>query len=382
MPQVADDIFLRLEPISLYDYESRAKPMLSHNNWEFIEGGAMDEITTARNRSAFEAITLRPRFMRNITERKIATTVLGQDISLPVMISPTDGHGIAHPDAECATARGAGMSNTLMMCSTSSHCSLEEIADAATGPLWMQLSHRGYDHTENLVKRAEAAGYKAIVLTVDAPIPTPKERDIRNRFVRPGELGNFREYQRRLAEAGESVPTTYGHVLLPPPLTWRELDWLRSLTGLPLVLKGVRTAEDARLAVEHGANAVLVSTHGGRRMDTTMSSIEVVPEIVAATGGKVEVYVDSGVRRGSDVLKALALGATAVAVGRPLYWGLAVNGAEGVHHMLELLREEFDRAMAYCGQNSVDDLEDRLLNIPREWGPFRTENDIGEGLPF
>ena len=382
MQQVADDYFMRLEPINLYDYEARAKPMLSHNNWEFIEAGAMDEITTARNRSAFEALTLRPRFLRNTTERKISTTVLGQDISFPVMISPTDGHGMAHPEAECATARGAGMSNTLMMCSTSSHCSLEEIAEAATGPLWMQLSHRGYDFTENLVKRAEAAGYKAIVLTVDAPIPTPKERDIRNRFVRPGELGNFREHQSRLAKAGESAPTTYGDVPLPPPLTWRELEWLRSLTSLPLVLKGVRTAEDARLAVEHGVSAILVSTHGGRRMDTTMSSIEVLPEIVAATGGRVEVYVDSGVRRGSDVLKALALGATAVSVGRPLYWGLAVNGAEGVHHMLELLREEFNRAMAYCGQNSVDDLGDRLLNVPREWGPFRTESDLAEQLPF
>ena len=373
---------MRLEPISLYDYEARAKPMLSHNNWEFIEAGAMDEITTARNRSAFESLTLRPRFMRNIIERKIATTVLGQDISFPVMISPTDGHGMAHPDAECATARGAGMSNTLMMCSTSSHCSLEEIAEAATGPLWFQLSHRGYDFTENLVRRAEAAGYKAIVLTVDAPIPTPKERDIRNRFVRPGELGNFREHQSHLAEDGTSASTTYGDIPLPPPLTWRELDWLRSLTGLPLVLKGVGTAEDARLAVEHGVNGIFVSTHGGRRMDTTMSSIEALPEIVAATGGKAEVYVDSGVRRGSDVLKALALGATAVAVGRPLYWGLAVNGAEGVHHILELLREEFNRAMAYCGQNSVDDLEDRLLNVPREWGPFRTENDIAERQPF
>ena len=374
--------FMRLEPINLYDYEARAKTLLSHNNWEFIEAGAMDEITTARNRSAFEDITLRPRFLIDPTERKIATTVLGEAISFPVMISPTDGHGLAHPEAECATARGAGMSKTLMMCSTSSHCSLEEIAAAATGPLWFQLSHRGYDLTENLVQRAEAAGYKAIVLTVDAPIPTPKERDIRNRFVRPGEMGNFRDLQRSQAEAGGNGESPTWELPPGPPLTWRDLEWLRSLTRLPIVFKGVRTAEDARLAVDHGANAIMVSTHGGRRMDTTMSSIEALPEIVAATGRRVEIYVDSGVRRGSDVLKALALGATAVSVGRPLYWGLAVNGAEGVHHMLELLREEFNRAMAYCGQNSVDDLEDRLLNIPREWGPVRTENDIAERLPF
>ncbi len=373
---------MRSEPINLFDYEARAKPLLPHNNWEFIEAGAMDEITTARNRSAFEEITLRPRFLIDATERKIATTVLGEAISFPVMISPTDGHGLAHPEGECATARGAGMSKTLMMCSTSSHCSLEEIAAAATGPLWFQLSHRGYAPTENLVRRAEAAGFKAIVLTVDAPIPTPKERDLRNRFVRPGEMGNFREFLKQTTDTGDDMDPPNWEMPSAPPLTWQEIRWLRSLTNLPIVFKGVRTAEDARLAVEHGANAIMVSTHGGRRMDTTMSSIEALPEIVATTGRRVEIYVDSGVRRGSDVLKALALGATAVSVGRPLYWGLAVNGAEGVHHMLELLREEFNRAMAYCGQNSVDDLEDRLLNIPREWGPVRTENDIAERLPF
>ena len=366
---------MRMDPISLSDYEARAREVLPHNYWEFIEAGAMDEIATARNRAAFEALTLRPRFMRDTTERKIATTVLGTDISFPVMISPTDAHSNAHPDAECATVRGAGMSNTLMMCSTNSNCSMEEIAEAATGPLWFQLSHRSYSLTENLVKRAEAAGYGAIVLTIDAPFPSPKERDLRNRYERPGEYGNFREQLKLASESGEPPPW---EEQVCPPITWRDLEWLRSLTDLPLVLKGLRVAEDARQAVEHGVNGILVSTHGGRRFDSTMSSIEMAPEIVAAAGGKAEVYVDSGVRRGSDVLKALALGATAVAVGRPLYWGLAVNGAEGVHHMLEILREEFDRAMAYCGQNSVDNLEDRLLNIPREWGPFRTENDIWE----
>ena len=373
---------MRMDPVNLYDYEARARKVLPHNYWEFIEAGAMDEMVTARNRSAFEELTLRPRFMRDTTERKIATTVLGTDISFPVMISPTDAHSNAHPDAECATARGAGMSNTLMMCSTNSNCSMEEIAEAATGPLWFQLSHRSYDLTENLVKRAEAAGYGAIVLTIDAPFPSPKERDIRNRYERPGEYGNFREQQKRWSETYGAHEPPVWEMQPGPPVTWRELEWLRSLTGLPLVLKGLRVAEDARMAVEHGVNGILVSTHGGRRFDSTMSSIEMVPEIVAATGGKVEVYVDSGVKRGSDVLKALALGATAVSVGRPLYWGLAVNGAEGVHHMLEILREEFNRAMAYCGQSSVDHLEGRLLNIPREWGPFRTENDIADHLPF
>jgi len=371
-----------MDLINLYDYEARAKQVLPHSHWEHLEAGAMDGLTTARNRSALEALTLRPRFMRDVTERKISTTVLGTDISFPVMISPADGHATAHPEGERATARGAGMSNTLMMCSTNSNNSMEEIAEAATGPLWFQLAHRGYNFTENLVKRAEAAGFRAIVLTIDAPILIPTERAVRSRFQRPGEYGNFREHQHLVSGVSGGDETPPWKPLRCAPLTWKELDWLRSLTKLPLVLKGVRVAEDARRAVESGVDGILVSTHGGRRFDGDMSSIEVLPEVVAATQGKAEVYVDSGIRRGTDVLKALALGARAVAVGRPLFWGLAVNGAQGVHHMLELLREEFDRAMVYCGQHSVDQLEDRLLNIPRDWGPFRTENDIAGHVPF
>ena len=224
---------MRKDPINLYDYEARAKQVLPHNLWEFIEAGAMDEFTTARNRSAFEALTLRPRLMRDVTERNISTTVLGAHISLPVMISPAEGHTHAHPDGECATARGAGMSNTLMICSTTSSNSMEEIAEAATGPLWFQLSHRGYDLTEHLVKRAEAAGFKAIVFTVDAPIATPKEQDIRNRYQHPGEYGNFRELKSQASGvSGMGEPPPW-ETLRCPPLTWQELDWLRSLTKLP-----------------------------------------------------------------------------------------------------------------------------------------------------
>jgi 4-hydroxymandelate oxidase len=181
---------MRLEPGSLYDYEARAQQVLPHDYWDFIAGGSKDELTTRRNRSAFDAMSLRPRFLRDVTERKLETTVLGTPISFPVMLCPTGGHKLAHPEGECATARGAGMSNTLMMLSTSSHCSLEEVAKVATGPLWFQLYHRGYDVTKMLVQRAEQAGYKAIVLTVDTPLPAPKERDIRNRYANPFPLAN------------------------------------------------------------------------------------------------------------------------------------------------------------------------------------------------
>ncbi len=363
---------MRLDPINLYDYEARAKQVLPHNTWDFIDAGSMDETTTRRNRTAFESLTLRPRFMRDNTDRSIATTVLGTPISMPVMISPAGSHGLAHPEAEAATARGAGMSDTLMLLSTSSNCSMEEVADAATGPLWFQLYHRGYDFTEMLVHRAEEAGFKAICLTIDTPAPSPKERDLRNRFERTLELGNFRGMDRERSEISGTDETPGWDVSRTTPLTWKELEWLRGLTGLPLVLKGIRTAEDAHIAVESGVEGILVSTHGGRQMDMTMGAIEMVPEIVAAAKGQAEVYVDSGVRRGSDVIKALALGARAVAIGRPLYWGLAVDGADGVHGVLELLREEIDRCMAFCGQSSIQDLEPSLINIPYGWGTGNT----------
>ena len=360
---------MRLDPINLYDYEARAKQVLPHNAWDFIDAGSMDMFTTRRNRTAFEDLTLRPRFLRDIGEIDISTTVLGEEISLPVMIAPAGSHMVAHPEGELATARGAGMSNTLMELSTSSNYSMEEVSEAATGPVWFQLYHRSYDLTEMLVHRAEEAGFKAICLTVDTPVPSPKERDLRNRNTRAFESGNFRAMDLPQSEISGTDETPGWEVSRALPITWKELEWLRGLTSLPLVLKGIRTAEDAHIAVESGVAGIQVSTHGGRQLDMTMGAIEMVPEIVEAAKGQAEVYVDSGVRRGSDVVKALALGARAVAIGRPLFWGLAVDGAEGVHGVLELLREEVHRAMAYCGQTSVKDLESNLINIPYGWGP-------------
>ena len=271
---------MRLDPINLYDYETRAKQVLPHNTWDSIEGGSMDEVTTRRNRTAFEDLTLRPRFLRDISHRHISTTVLGEPISLPVMIAPAGSHMSAHPEGEVATAKGTGMSDTLMILSTPSNYSLEEVSEAATGPLWFQLYHRGYEFTEMLVHRAEEAGFKAICLTVDTPVDSPKERDIRNRNVSPFPLGNFRGRPGPLTEGSGIDEALAWDTAWVPPLTWKELEWLRSLTSLPLVLKGIRTAEDAHLAVEHGVEGILVSTHGGRQLDMTMGAIEMVPEIV------------------------------------------------------------------------------------------------------
>jgi isopentenyl diphosphate isomerase/L-lactate dehydrogenase-like FMN-dependent dehydrogenase len=245
---------------------------------------------------------------------------------------------------------------------------MEEVAKAASGPLWFQLYHRGYEITQMLVQRAENAGYKAIVLTVDTPLPAPKERDVRNRYANPFPLANFRANADDLAAMSGTDEAPDWRPARVAPLAWKELDWLRSLTSLPLVLKGVRTAEDAHMATECGVDGILVSTHGGRQMDATLSAIESLPEVVEACKGRAEVYLDSGVRRGSDVLKALALGARAVGVGRPLYWGLPVNGAEGVHGMLELLRHELDQVLGYCGQTDVQHLEPHVVTVPYGWG--------------
>ncbi|HCF73115.1 MAG: alpha-hydroxy-acid oxidizing enzyme [Chloroflexi bacterium] len=357
------------DPINLYDYEARAKLALFHDAWDFIDAGAMDELTTKRNRKAFDQLTLRPRFMRSVEERKITARMLGQDISMPIFVCPAGSHGLAHPDGEVATAKAAGRSNTLMMLATGSTCSLEEVAEAATGPLWFQLYHRGKSLSEMLVRRAEDAGFKAIVLTVDTPVPSPKERDLRNKFERTLELGNFRGTNLPRSEISGTDETPGWDVSMADPVAWSDLEWLRGLSSLPLVLKGIRVAEDAKIAAASGIEGILVSTHGGRQLDQTMSSVEMVPEIIDAVNGSCEVYLDSGIRRGSDVVKALSLGVKAVGIGRPLYWGLATEGEEGVHKILELLREEIGRAMDFCGQSDVANLEPGLINIPNDWGP-------------
>jgi 4-hydroxymandelate oxidase len=362
------EVFMRLDPINLADYEARAKQVLPYNVWNEIESGALDEVATRRNRSALQALVLKPRLLRDVQTRDLTTTVLGTPVTLPVFVCPAGGHKIAHPDGEKATAQGAGMSGAIMVLSTGSNYSIEEVAAVATGPLWMQINHRGHQLTEMLVRRAEEAGFKAVCLTVDSPVPVPQERSVRNRYDHPFERANFRGMD---VQTGANVSQTgdpFAWRPNPTNLTWKEVEWLRKLTPLPLVLKGIRCPEDALLAVEHGVNGILVSNHGGRQVDMTLSSIETLPQIAETVAGRAELYLDGGIRRGSDVLKGLALGARAVGFGRPLFWGLAVGGAEGVHGVLEILRNELDRALAFCGQTSVRQVEAGIVGRPRDWG--------------
>ena len=250
---------MRLEPLNLYELEDHAARFISPHAWAFIEGGAQDEVTVKRNRSALESVTLRPRFLQDIADRDLSTTVLGEKISFPVMVAPAGGHQMAHPEGELATARGAGAAGTLMTLATGSHFSMEQVAAAASGPLWFQLYHQDQETSSMLVKRAEQAGYKAIALTVDTPINSPIERSIRHGSERPRGFnpGNFVGEEAGLGLVADTLEALYHQRPWNVPLTWGELGWLRQQTSLPIVLKGIRTAEDAYQAVEHGIEGSL-----------------------------------------------------------------------------------------------------------------------------
>jgi isopentenyl diphosphate isomerase/L-lactate dehydrogenase-like FMN-dependent dehydrogenase len=326
-------------------YETLAQARLDPSAWAFYSSGADDEVTLRANRAAFERLQVLPRILRGVRQADLRTTVLGTQVSFPVLVAPTARQGLACPEGECATARATGALGTLMTASTESTRSLEEIALAATGPLWFQLYvYRGRHLAEPLIRRAEAAGYQAIVLTVDLPRLGNRERRPYPGWRLPSAVaGNFPE--RPTEEDWQEEP-----------LTWDDLHWLRSLTRLPLLLKGLLTPEDAALAVHHGVAGIVVSNHGGRQLDGVPASIEALPEIVEAVQGRVEVYLDGGVRRGTDVFKALALGARAVLVGRPVLWGLAAGGAAGVQRVLELLRDELELAMVLSGVADIPGL--------------------------
>lgn len=342
-----------MESVNISEYEALARARMEPVEWDFYAGGSDDEVTLRTTRAAFERIRLRPRVLVDVSACDLRTTVLGTGVSMPVLVAPMAFHGLAHPEGECETARAAGESGTLMVTSTTSNRSLEEIAATAGGPLWFQLyTYGGFEISASLVKRAEAAGYRAIVLTVDLPRVGRRERDIRNNFNLPSRLfeGNF---------AGIDIPDdTF------VTLTWESIAWLRGVTSLPIVIKGILTAEDAQLAAEHGVDGIVVSNHGGRQLDTTLPAIEALPDVVEAVADRCEVYMDGGIRRGTDVLKALALGARAVLLGRPVLWGLAANGAAGVRHVLEMLRDELELAMVLSGRPTLASIDRSLVRLP------------------
>ena len=354
--------------VCLGDFERTARERLTPQAYDYYVGGAGDEVTVRENRDAWARVALLPRVLVDVSARDLATTVLGRRVAFPVLLAPAAYQQLAHPDGECATARAAHALGTVMTLSTLSNASLEEVRAASAGPLWFQLyCYKDRGHTRDLVQRAEAAGYEAIVLTVDTPLLGRRERDVRNRFRLPNgmRIGNVRPGGvDTLPDVPDSGLAHYFAELLSPAITWDDVRWLRATTRLPVVLKGVVRADDARRAADAGAAAVVVSNHGGRQLDGAVATARALPavaEAAAASATPLEVLVDGGVRRGADVVRALALGARAVMIGRPLLWGLAAAGEAGVRRVLELLRDETDLAMALCGCRNTAEVTPDLL---------------------
>jgi len=352
-------------PLNLYDFEPLAADVLPIMVYGYYVSGANDEITVAENESAFQRIRLRPRMMRGVRNRDTSVTVLGKKLAAPIMIAPMAFMKMADPGGEVAVAKAVESTGLGMILSTMSNYKLEDVAQATDSPNWFQLYvYRDRAVTKALVERAEAAGYEALVLTVDVPVLGKREADILNQFHLPKHLvaANLVDSINSVGESeGQSGLAAHVHALQDDNLTWDDLTWLQSITSLPILVKGVLRGDDAQLALEHGATGIIVSNHGGRQLDTAPAAIDVLPEIADAVGDQVDILVDGGIRRGTDIIKALALGAKAVLVGRPILWALAYDGERGVRLALDLLMEEFSQAMALCGCRSTDEITEDLI---------------------
>jgi isopentenyl diphosphate isomerase/L-lactate dehydrogenase-like FMN-dependent dehydrogenase len=329
--------------VTVEDYEPIAAAKLPREVYDYYAGGAGSEWTLRENRAAFDRWILRPRVLVGAEERDTSTEVVGTPISLPVIAGPWAFQGLAHPDGEVAVARAAAAAGTISVFSSTSSHRIEAVAAATRGRKWFQLYvHQDRDFTRDTLRRAREAGFEAIVFTADAPYLGKRERDRRNVLQLPVEA------------RGQELD-------LDPAISWDDLAWIREDAPIPLLIKGILTAEDARIAVEHGVDGIVVSNHGGRQLDGSPAALDALVEVVEAVEGRCEVLMDGGIRRGTDVLKAVALGARAVLVARPVAWGLAAAGEAGVAHVVEILREELDLAMALCGCRSIRDVSSALV---------------------
>lgn len=342
--------------LTIQEIVDAARHKLPTKIWDYSRGGADSETTLRRNRSAFDHMAFRPRVLRGVGKPDVSTTVLGHRLDLPVMLAPVGSIARFHPDGALACARVAERAGSASFVSTLASPSLEEVGASANCPLTLQLYMYGNrSWTERLVRRIEQAGYSALCLTVDLAAYGRRERDLHNRFFpresieRPN-LGS--DYEATSLIVRDEYNASF---------SWEDLTWLRNITDLPLMIKGILSPEDAELAIEHGVNVVYVSNHGGRQLDHAPSAIEVLPEIVDAVAGRAEVIVDSGFMRGTDVVKALAMGARAVSVGKLMAWGLAAGGEGGLLRTLELLKTEISGTMANVGARSVADLSPESL---------------------
>nr|POF05676.1 peroxisomal (s)-2-hydroxy-acid oxidase glo4 [Quercus suber] len=369
------------EPVNVNEFQELARQALPKMYYDYYSGGAEDQYTLKENVEAFHRITFRPRILVDVSRINLSTTVLGYKISAPIMVAPSAMHKLAHPEGEIATARAAAASNTIMVLSSMSSCTIEEVASSCNAIRFFQLYvYKNRDVAAQLVQRAERNGYKAIVLTVDAPMLGRREADIKNKMIVPP-LKNIEGLVSTEVDNDEgSILEGFAKGALDASLCWRDIGWLRSITNLPILIKGVLTREDAIKATEVGVAGIVVSNHGARQLDYTPATITVLEEVVHAVGGKVPVFLDGGVRRGTDVFKSLALGAQAVLIGRPVVYGLAAKGEYGVRKVIHMLKDELELTMALSGCPSVKDVT--RSHIVKTLGTFNLSTcRIMEGEP-
>ncbi len=379
--------------VNIEDLRRAAKRRLPRVVFDYIDGGAEGEITLRENCRAFDALTFRPRSAVHTPSVDLQTTVLGTPIAMPLILGPVGSCRMFYPRGEEAASRAAGEAGTIYALSTLSGCKLEDVRSATRGPAWYQLYLvGGRDVSSATIARARAAGYSALVVTIDTPVAGLRERDVRNGtkelltrrlgpmfpyvwqfLARPGWLASFladgglMSFPNVMLPGGAMLYADVGTALEQSVVTWRDLRWIRDLWNGPIVVKGVHTADDARQAVDAGASAVVVSNHGGRQLDGVRATLRVLPEVLAAVGDRTEVLLDGGIRRGSDVVKALCLGARAVLIGRAYAYGLGAGGYAGVARAIEILRADQIRTMKLLGCASVADLDRSYVDIPDEW---------------
>jgi 4-hydroxymandelate oxidase len=333
--------------VNLFDFEKMAEGKMTKMAYEYVASGAADEFTVRWNRQAFDALKINPTVLNDVSKLDTTVTLFGQKLAYPILIAPTAFHKIMHPEGELATAKGAGKAKATYVVSSFTNTPLEEIKKVATEPLWFQLYVRDdKEFTKSVVQKAEALGYRALCITVDTPAAGARNRQARVDFKLPD---------------GINSPYANGDLVQKLPLTWKEMEWLISFAKIPVLLKGILNPDDAEKAIKIGASGIIVSNHSGRNLDTVPATIEALPRIAERVSKRIPVLMDGGIRRGTDVLKAIALGANAVLVGKPICFGLASGGAEGVTKTLEILRAEFEMAMALTGRATIASIDPSLI---------------------
>jgi 4-hydroxymandelate oxidase len=339
--------------INLFDFEKKAEQVMPKMAYEFLASGAADEKTLKWNREGFDNIKLNTHVLNDVSRVDTRTSILGQDLSCPILVAPTAFHKVMHPEGEVATARGAGLASTTFIVSSFTTTPVEEIARAASQPLWFQLyllQDRVF--VKDLIQKVESLGIKALCITVDTPVAGARDRQQRAKFQLPAGMNT--PYMVQTSSSGRVIP-------LQISVTWKDIEWLRSIATVPILLKGILNPDDAEQSVKAGVSGIVVSNHGARNLDTVPATIEVLPHIAKRVNKRIPVLVDGGIRRGTDVVKAVALGANAVLVGRPVCYGLACGGAEGVARVLTILQTELQMAMALAGAASIGKIDQSFI---------------------